>query len=144
MKRFLFFACMAGIVCAFCLSMAFTIALVLIVFGAVAIFSPLIISTYRFNPQLLYMGDMEKDIIYILDRSEKSQGNKEWLSFDQIFSLAEALKPNKDLPRNGYYVALSNLVNKKMVEVGSKNGEHRYRLTVECIPKDCRELPCAA
>lgn len=150
MKRLLFFALTTGIFWAFYLYTVATIALVLIVFGAAAIFSPLIISTCRFNSPILYIGDMEEDIIYILDREKKSLRREGWLTFDQIFNLVEALDMDKDLTRNGYYIALSNLINRKMVEADSKNGEHVYRLIVECIPEEgigvvchCRQLPCA-
>ncbi|HBI17087.1 MAG: hypothetical protein UR60_C0021G0007 [Candidatus Moranbacteria bacterium GW2011_GWF2_34_56] len=151
MKKLLFSACVTGIVCAFFLSVAITIALLLIALGAVAIFSPLIVSTCRFNT-LFYMGEMEEDIVCILDRAKKSLRSEGWLTFDQIFSLAETLNPNKYLPKNGYYIALSNLLNRKMVEAGSKNGEHFYRLIVECIPEkgktekylSLNEVPCAA
>ena len=114
----------------------------LIVFGAVAIFSPLIISAHFLNSPILHIEEVEYDIIHILDKSKKLLRGEGWLTFDEIFSLAEALDMDKDLMRNGYYIALSNLINRKMVETGSKNGEHVYRLIVEC--NSVGELPCVA
>ncbi|KKP68337.1 MAG: hypothetical protein UR66_C0006G0038 [Candidatus Moranbacteria bacterium GW2011_GWE1_35_17] len=142
MKRLLFFAGVAGIFLAFYLYAVFAIALMLIVFGAVAIFSPLIISAHFLNSPILHIEEVEYDIIHILDKSKKLLRGEGWLTFDEIFSLAEALDMDKDLMRNGYYIALSNLINRKMVETGSKNGEHVYRLIVEC--NSVGELPCVA
>lgn len=150
MKRLLFFALTTGIFWAFYLYTVATIALVLIVFGAAAIFSPLIISTCRFNSPILYIGDMEENIIYALNREKKISKNEGWLTLDQILLSINVEDMNDDLTRRGYQIALCNLDIGKIIEIKQGNTEPVYRLIVECVPKEgmgagfhCRQLPCA-
>lgn len=141
MKRFIIIACIVGGIFAFRrfpeMFGALILASVFIVAGAMIIFAPI----FAFNSTPIFcIEKIEDDIIHILDKAKKSLNREEWLTFDQIFSLAEASDiMNRDSMRNGYYIALNNLIRRSMVVVGSKDGKHRYRLIVEIDPEKGKE-----